>query len=184
MPFRDLGELLLVAICVVWYNPEFFPPAQTAREFRALTLALPTDGSEDTQAKVLLLSQEIDLRLLQPMMLHRLAEPRKEKAQPIEAADQQEFQEAHHVVEADRDVADGVEAEETAVFRDNVKVGDQVAILVDRDEEGVPFLIGNVIGIVQGPGPLKIQWFSPAVKKSGVTGKWTADCLPVGVGIR
>ena len=72
------------------------------------------------------------------MTLHRLAELRKEiKAQPIEAADQQE--EAHHVVEADRDVADGVEAEETAVFRDNVKVGDQVAILVDRDEEGVPF---------------------------------------------
>ena len=63
LPFRDLGELLLVAICVVWYNPEFFHPAQTARdEFRALTLALPTDGSEDTQAKVLLLSQEIDLR--------------------------------------------------------------------------------------------------------------------------
>ena len=79
------------------------------------------------------------------MTLHRLAELRKEiKAQPIEAADQQEFQEAHHVVEADRDVADGVEAEETAVFRDNVKVGDQVAILVDRDEEGVPFLIGDV----------------------------------------
>ena len=85
------------------------------------------------------------------------------------------------MVEADRDVADGVEAEETAVFRDNVKVGDQVAILVDRDEEGVPFLIGDVIGIVQGPGPLKIQWFSPAVKKSGVTGKWTADFLPGGV---
>ena len=137
LTFREWGELLLVAICVVWYNPEFFPPAQTAREFRALTLALPTDGSEDTQAKVLLLSQEIDLRLLQPMTLHRLAELRKEiKAQPIEAADQQE--EAHHVVEADRDVANGVEAEETAVFRDNVKVGDQVAILVDRDEEGVP----------------------------------------------
>ena len=56
---------------------------------------------------------------------------------------------------------------QTAVFRDNGKVGDQVAILVDRDEEGVPFLIGDVIGIVQGPGPLKIQWFSPAVKKSG-----------------
>ena len=103
------------------------------------------------------------------------------EAQTIEAADQEEFQEAHHVVEADRDVADGVEAEETAVFRDNVKVGDQVAILVDRDEEGVPFLIGDVIGIVQGPGPLKIQWFSPAVKKSGVTGKWTADFLPGGV---
>ena len=183
LTFREWGELLLVAICVVWYNPEFFPPAQTAREFRALTLALPTDGSEDTQAKVLLLGQEIDLRLLQPMTLHRLAELRKEiKAQPIEAADQQEFQEAHHVVEADRDVADGVEAEETAVFRDNVKVGDQVAILVDRDEEGVPFLIGDVIGIVQGPGPLKIQWFSPAVKKSGVTGKWTADFLPGGCG--
>ena len=182
LTFREWGELLLVAICVVWYNPEFFPPAQTAREFRALTLTLPTDGSEDTQAKVLLLSQEIDSRLLQPMTLHRLAELRKEiKAQPIEAADQQELQEAHHVVEADRDVADGVEAEETAVFRDNVKVGDQVAILVDRDEEGVPFLIGDVIGIVQGPGPLKIQWFSPAVKKSGVTGKWTADFLPGGV---
>ena len=78
LTFREWGELLLVAICVVWYNPEFFPPAQTAREFRALTLALPTDGSEDTQAKVLLLSQEIDLRLLQPMTLHRLAELRKE----------------------------------------------------------------------------------------------------------
>ena len=116
------------------------------------------------------------------MMLHRLGELRKEiKAQPIEAADQQEFQEAHHVVEADRDVADGVEAEETAVFRDNVKVGDQVAILVARDAAGVPFLIGDVIEIVQGPGPLKIQWFSPAVKKSGVTGKWTPDCLPGGV---
>jgi len=95
LTFREWGELLLVAICVVWYNPEFFPPAQTAREFRALTLALPTDGSEDTQAKVLLLSQEIDSRLLQPMTLHRLAELRKEiKAQPIEAADQQELQEA------------------------------------------------------------------------------------------
>ena len=86
--FREWGELLLVA----WFgNPEFFP-AQTAREFRALTLALPTDGSEDTQAKVLLLSHS---RLLQPMTLHRLAELRKEiKAQPIEAADQQELQEA------------------------------------------------------------------------------------------
>ena len=41
-------------------------------------LTLPTDGSEDTQAKVLLLSQEIDSRLLQPMTLHRLAELRKE----------------------------------------------------------------------------------------------------------
>jgi hypothetical protein len=91
LTFREWGELLLVAICVVWYNPEFFPPAQTAREFRALTLALPTDGSEDTQARVLVLSQEIDLRLLQPMTLHRLAELRKEKAHPIEAADQQEF---------------------------------------------------------------------------------------------
>ena len=104
--------------------------------------------------------------MLQPTTLHRLGELRKEiKAQPIEAADQQEFQEAHHVVEADRDVADGVEAEETAVFRDNVKVGDQVAILVARNAAGVPFLIGDVIEIVQGPGPLKIQWFYPAVKK-------------------
>jgi hypothetical protein len=107
--------------------------------------------------------------LLQPTTLHRLGELRKEiKAQPIEAADQQKFQ---HVVEADRDVADEVEAEETAVFRNNVKVGDQVAILVARNAAGVPFLIGDVIEIVQGPGPLEIQWFSPAVKKSGVTGK-------------
>ena len=74
-------------------------PSSADRALRALTLALPTDGSEDTQAKVLLLSQEIYLRLLQPMTLHHLAELRKEiKAQPIEAADQQEFQEAHHVV--------------------------------------------------------------------------------------
>ena len=65
LTFREWGELLLVAICVVWYNPEFFHPAQTARELRALTLA-STDGSEDTQAKVLLLGQEIDLRLLHP----------------------------------------------------------------------------------------------------------------------
>jgi predicted dehydrogenase len=49
---------------------------------------------------------------------------------------------------------------------------------VEQIREGA---IGDVIEIVQGPGPLKIQWFSPAVKKSGVTGKWTPDCLPGGV---
>ena len=42
----------------------------------------------------------------------------------------------------------------TAAFRDAVKVGDQVAILMDRDAEGVPFLIGDVIEIVSGSEPL------------------------------
>ena len=41
-------------------------------------------------------------------------------------------------------------------------------------------MIGDVIEIVSGSEPLKIHWFSPAVKKSGVTGKWTADFLPGG----
>ena len=183
LTFLEWCEMLLIAICVVWYNPEFFPPAQTAREFRELTLTLPTDGSEDTQGKVFLLNKKVDLRLLQPMTLHRLEELRKEiEAQPIEAADQhnQDFQEAKD--EAEEDVAGETQDEhaKTAAFRDAVKVGDQVAILVDRDEEGMPFLIGDVIEIVSGSEPLKIHWFSPAVKKSGVTGKWTADFLPGG----
>ena len=142
LTFLEWCEMLLIAICVVWYNPEFFPPAQTAREFRELTLTLPTDGSEDTQGKVFLLNKKVDLRLLQPMTLHRLEELRKEiEAQPIEAADQhnQDFQEAKD--EAEEDVAGETQDEhaKTAAFRDAVKVGDQVAILVDRDEEGMPF---------------------------------------------
>ena len=165
--------MLLIAICVVWCNPELFPPAQTAREFRELTLTLPTEVSEDTQGKVFLLNKKVDLRLLQPMTLHRLEELRKEiEAQPIEAADQHnQDQEAKD--EAEEDVAGETQDEhaKTAAFRDAVKVGDQVAILVDRDEEGMPFLIGDMIEIVSGPKPLKIHWFSPAVKKSGVTGK-------------
>jgi hypothetical protein len=52
---------------------------------------------------------------------------------------------------------------------------------VDKDEEGVPFLIGDVIKIVTGTEPLEIHWFSPAVKRSGVGGKWTADFMPGGV---
>ena len=42
---------------------------------------------------------------------------------------------------AEEDVAGEMQDEHarTAAFRDAVKVGDQVAILVDRDAEGVPF---------------------------------------------
>ena len=183
LTFLEWSEMLLLAICVVWYNPDFFPLEQTAREFRELTLTLPTDGSEDSQGRVFLLNKKVNLTLLQPMTLHRLEELRKEiQAQPIEAADQhdQAFQEAK--CEAEEDVAGEMQDEHarTAAFRDAVKVGDQVAILVDRDAEGVPFLIGDVIEIVSGSEPLRIHWFSPAVKKSGVAGKWTADFLPGG----
>ena len=117
--------MLLLAICVVWYNPDFFPLEQTAREFRELTLTLPTDGSEDSQGRVFLLNKKVNLTLLQPMTLHRLEELRKEiQAQPIEAADQhdQAFQEPKY--EAKEDVAGEMQDEHarTAAFRDAVKV--------------------------------------------------------------
>ena len=41
LTFYEWCGMLLIAICVVWYNPEFFPPEQTQREFRELTLTLP-----------------------------------------------------------------------------------------------------------------------------------------------
>ena len=160
LTFYEWCEMLLIAICVVWYNPEFFPPEQTQREFRELTLTLPTDGSEDNQAKVLLLSKEIDLKLLQPMTMHRLEELCQQiQAQPAEAGDVPESAEAKDEVEDD--VVEAEETDEhakTAAFRQAVKAGDQVAILVDRDEEGVPFLLGDVINI---------SIHTPAVKKSG-----------------
>ena len=161
--------MLLIAICVVWYNPEFFPPEQTQREFRELTLTLPLDVSEDDQAKVLLLG-EIDVKLLQPMTMHRLQELRQQIQ--VQSASAEDVPESEEKDEVEEDVVDFKEFEEDmhakpASFRQAVKVGDQVAILVDKDEEGVPFLIGDAIKIVTGTEPLEIHWFSPAVKRSG-----------------
>ena len=184
LTFYEWCGMLLIAICVVWYNPEFFPPEQTQREFRELTLTLPLDVSEDDQAKVLLLGKEIDVKLLQPMTMHRLEELRQQIQ--VQSASAEDVPESEVKDEVEEDVVDVEEFEEdthakTASFRQAVKVGDQVAILVDKDEEGVPFLIGDVIKIVTGTEPLEIHWFSPAVKRSGVGGKWTADFMPGGV---
>ena len=92
MSFEEWRDMVLVAICVVFYNPAFFPMAQTEHEFEELALTLPTSGSADGKAKVFLFNEEIDVKtLLQPVTLERLAVLREElKAQ--EAADEKKNQ--------------------------------------------------------------------------------------------
>lgn len=47
MSFGEWRDMVLIAICVVFYNPAFFPMAQTEHEFEELALTLPTSGSAD-----------------------------------------------------------------------------------------------------------------------------------------
>ena len=160
--------MVLVAICVVFYNPAFFPMAQTELEFEELALTLPTSGSADGKAKVFLFNEEIDVKtLLQPVTLERLAVLREElKAQ--EAADEKKNQaeegegsdtgalkgeesEPETEDEEGKDDNEGdseeeVDEEQAAQnFRAAVKEGDQVALLVDQKAEGLPFLVGEVL---------------------------------------
>jgi hypothetical protein len=69
MTFQEWHDLVLIAVCVVWYNVAFFPVAQVEAELRELALTLPVDGSADAEAKVFLFDKEIDMNLLQPMAL-------------------------------------------------------------------------------------------------------------------
>ena len=84
MRFQKWRDLVLIAICVVWYNAAFFPVAQVEAELRELALTLAVDGSADAEAKVFLFDKEIDMDLLQPMTMRRLQILREELAAPPE----------------------------------------------------------------------------------------------------
>ena len=80
MTFQEWRDLVLIAVCVVWYNAAFFPVAQVEAELRELALTLPADA----EAKVFPFDKEIDMKLLQPMTIRRLQVLREELAAPPE----------------------------------------------------------------------------------------------------
>jgi hypothetical protein len=79
-------ELLLISICVVWFNPAFLPVAQTQRQFRSLGLTLPSDGSRDTEElKVKLFDLEVNASRVAVMAERRLNVLRQELQEELAA---------------------------------------------------------------------------------------------------
>jgi hypothetical protein len=73
-------ELVLLAICLVWYNPAFKPPEQTSKQLRRLGITLPLSGEEDADLHVRLFNKLIDGKLLNRMAQYRLQELKSDLA--------------------------------------------------------------------------------------------------------
>ena len=139
MTFQEWRDLVLIAVCVVWYNAAFFPVAQVEAELRELALTLPADA----EAKVFPFDKEIDMKLLQPMTIRRLQVLREELAAPPEEGSLEVESPAEGEPNDSENEPENEGKDDD--FRVAIKAGDQVALLVDSGVEGVPFLIGDVL---------------------------------------
>ena len=137
MTFQKWRDLVLIAVCVVWYNAAFFPVAQVEAELRELALTLAVDGSADAEAKVFLFDKEIDMNLLQPMTMRRLQVLREELAAPPEEGSLDvESRESPAEGEPNDSENEPENEGKDDDFRVAIKAGDQVALFVDSGVEG------------------------------------------------
>ena len=166
-------DLVAEALCLVWWDPKFFPPAQILAQMEHMGLALPTDGSRDDEITLDLFGFHLHTNLVQPMAEHRFHELVVALSKETPVAETEEESSSSEDEEPDEE--DGAELDIVS-FRAKICVGQQVAIWVSKETEGVEFLVAQVLEANENSEYIKIHWYSP-FQKGLVHSKWCPDML-------